>query len=49
MFWRPVVAGIFSYTEADAVAPIELYKANAALDIKIEMEEAEIERQKNNR
>lgn len=37
-FWRPVVNGVLTYSEADEMSMTDLLEANAALDIKIQKE-----------
>ena len=37
-FWRPIVYGVLSYTEACWASPLTIQEANEALDIKIKQE-----------
>lgn len=38
IFWRPVVHGVLTYTEASSLGVSELMEANAALDRRIKEE-----------
>lgn len=37
-FWRPIVYGVLSYTEADSMSMSDILEANAALDYKFKLE-----------
>ena len=41
-FWRPIIEGVLSYTEASEMHPYELALVNAGIDYKIEEENKKI-------
>lgn len=48
MFWRVVLNKVLTFKEASEGTPEDLINANAALDIKIEIEKKKIEEAKRN-